>query len=172
MSVRGAVINFCFLFPSRFRYTLMKLCMNFDAEKRPSFAMCLQRLEQLAAQSRLSQPPITCVHNQGYSKNYLLTRKFRSYLTLVISAFRFLMSHRLRSAVNLCACCCSVSCVIVFQETPVSIYCTLCLLYPPHVIVSFNLKALCHIPDPESCFLSLCIIVRITMSAHRIRERI
>lgn len=54
----------------------MKLCMSFEPEKRPSFSMCLQRLEQLAAQPRFSHPPITCVHNQGYSNNYLLTRKF------------------------------------------------------------------------------------------------
>ena len=53
----------------------MKLCLSFEPEKRPRFVMCLQRLEQLASQSHLSQPPITCVHNQGYSKNYLLTRK-------------------------------------------------------------------------------------------------
>ena len=58
----------------------MKLCMNFEAEKRPSFAMCLQRLEQLAARTRLCQP-LTCVHNQGYSKDYLLTRKCPSPVT-------------------------------------------------------------------------------------------
>lgn len=64
----------------------MKLCWNFDPEQRPSFAMCLQRLEELADESKYHKAPLmvhNAVHNQSYSRNYILSRKSCSFLYII-----------------------------------------------------------------------------------------
>lgn len=72
----------------------MKHCWSFDPEKRPSFSMCLQRLEKLAADGKYATSPLqpNIVHNQAYEfrnpaakSSYILSRKSCCY---VICPFR------------------------------------------------------------------------------------
>lgn len=52
-------------------YALMRLCWSYDADQRPSFAMCLQRLEMLMSQTSgySGSSTLTSVHNKSYTRN-------------------------------------------------------------------------------------------------------